>query len=165
MWSVFLLQSCARTNNTLTRACTPQPIRQQRPQFLCLAQKFSGRSSLCRPLKLAQPKKQTRSEDVCLPLGRVAIPQREQRYVTTVNIPGQHHGWHRTVTTVLIPMEFELEPSPPEAGRQRSLRQMGPLSHLVRVSLKDRNLWHVVSGPLTSRGLHSQWGSILILSL
>lgn len=60
---------------------------------------LSGHSSL-QASKLSSAQKQTRSEDVCLLLGRVAIPQRVQRYVTTAHILRQHHGQHGTTTTV-----------------------------------------------------------------
>lgn len=60
---------------------------------------LSGHCSL-QASKLSSAQKQTRSEDVCLLLGRVAIPQRVQRYVTTAHIPKQHHGQHGTTTTV-----------------------------------------------------------------
>lgn len=36
-------------------------------------------------------------------LGRVVIPQRVQRHVTTAYIPRQHNGQHGTTTTVKSP--------------------------------------------------------------
>lgn len=60
---------------------------------------LSGHSSL-QAAKLSSAQKQTRSEDVCLLLGRVALPQRLQRYVTTAHILRQYSGQHGTTTPV-----------------------------------------------------------------
>lgn len=64
-----------------------------RPEIL------SGHPSL-QASKLSSAQKPARSEDVCLLLGRVVIPQRAQRYVTTAHILRQHHEQHGTTTTV-----------------------------------------------------------------
>lgn len=66
---------------------------------------FSGHSSL-QASKHSSTQKETRSEEVCLLLGRVVIPQRMQRYVTTAHILKQHQGPHRTTTAVYIPISM-----------------------------------------------------------
>lgn len=82
--------SHARPNNTLTRAHRAQPIQQKlRPH----PEIFSGHFSL-QTSKLSSAQKQTRSENICLLLGRVAIIQRLQIYVTTAYILRIRHGQH-----------------------------------------------------------------------
>lgn len=62
-----------------TAAAVEASISLPRPEIL------SGHSSL-QASKLRSAQKPTTSEEVCMLLGRVAIPQRVQRYVTTAHI-------------------------------------------------------------------------------
>lgn len=87
--------------NALPRACRTQPL-QQRPHPEILSGQLSLQAS-----KLSSAQKHTRSEDVCLLLGRVAIPQREQRYVTTAHVPRQHHAQEKQWATILTSASSE----------------------------------------------------------
>ncbi|KAM7396695.1 hypothetical protein PAMP_019718 [Pampus punctatissimus] len=81
-----------------TASASSTPYRPRR-LLLKLEEILSGHFSL-QASKLSSAQKQTRSEDVCLLLGRVALPQRVQRYVTTAHILRQYNGQHGNTTTV-----------------------------------------------------------------
>lgn len=101
-----------------------------------LTQKSSQVTPLCRASKLSSAQKQTRSEDVCLLLSRMAIPQRErgEDMWQLLRFSGKRHG--QRGTSVIIPTSMSSEGA---AGRKHGEGKKTTLCQWPKTQSFNRN--------------------------